>query len=236
MSSKKTMLSKPTYKVGGSTKKPLKKAQSGTQVSDPKEATYKRREAITKNLTTDGKDASERYVSYGKDKPGKVRKVDLIEGINSNYEDVTIKGKKIERPYGSGNDLLAAADMTNRMTNMITNSKTPNPSEMLGYKQKTYNPRLKTKTDSGIRYTDLTTKKTGGAVKSAPKMQRGGSTKSVSDMQQRGKESITKGTGKFTTGVQTYGPGYKGNPNSPKPFVGAAPAKKKGGAVKSKKK
>lgn len=78
--------------------------------------------------------------------------------------------------------------------------------------------------------------KRGGSVKSAPKMQSGGSTKSVSDMQERGKESITKGTGKFTTGVQTYGPGYKGNPNSPKPFVGAAPAKKKGGSVKAKKK
>lgn len=44
------------------------------------------------------------------------------------------------------------------------------------------------------------------------------------------------GTGKYVSGVQTYGPGYKGNPNSPKPFVGVAPAKRKGGSVKSKKK
>jgi|NOAtaT_7_FD_contig_111_101486_length_4305_multi_4_in_0_out_0_5 hypothetical protein len=79
----------------------------------------------------------------------------------------------------------------------------------------------------------MSSKKT---MSSKPTYKVGGSTKSVSDMQQRGKESITKGTGKFTTGVQMYGPGYKGNPNAPKPFVGAAPAKKKGGAVKSKKK
>ena len=51
-----------------------------------------------------------------------------------------------------------------------------------------------------------------------------------------GGEAITSGTGKYVTSVQTYGPGYKGNPNSPKPFVGVAPAKRKGGSVKSKKK
>lgn len=50
------------------------------------------------------------------------------------------------------------------------------------------------------------------------------------------KEPLTKkSTGKTTTGVQMYGANYKGNPNSPKPFVGTAPAKKKGGAVKKKK-
>lgn len=52
----------------------------------------------------------------------------------------------------------------------------------------------------------------------------------------KGGEAITKGTGRTTAGVQMYGPSYKGNPNSPKPFVGTSPAKKKGGAVKAKKK
>ena len=53
----------------------------------------------------------------------------------------------------------------------------------------------------------------------------------------KGGEAITSGTGRTTTGVQKmYGLNYKGNPNSPKPFVGTSPAKKKGGSVKSKKK
>jgi hypothetical protein len=51
-----------------------------------------------------------------------------------------------------------------------------------------------------------------------------------------GGEAITSGTGKYVTSVQTYGPGYKGNLNSPKPFVGVAPAKRKGGSVKAKRK
>ncbi len=51
-----------------------------------------------------------------------------------------------------------------------------------------------------------------------------------------GGEAITKGTGRTTAGVQMYGENYKGNPNSPKPFVGTSPAKKKGGTVKAKKK
>ena len=51
-----------------------------------------------------------------------------------------------------------------------------------------------------------------------------------------GGQAGTSGTGKYVSGVQTYGAGYKGNPNSPKPFVGVAPAKRKGGSVKSKRK
>lgn len=51
-----------------------------------------------------------------------------------------------------------------------------------------------------------------------------------------GGEAITSGTSGRTAGVQMYGKNYKGNPNSPEPFVGTSPAKKKGGAVKAKKK
>lgn len=51
-----------------------------------------------------------------------------------------------------------------------------------------------------------------------------------------GGQAGTSGTGKYVAGVQTYGAGYKGNPNSPKLFVGVAPAKRKGGSVKSKRK
>jgi hypothetical protein len=60
--------------------------------------------------------------------------------------------------------------------------------------------------------------------------------KAKATKKQKGGEAITSGTGKYVAGVQTYGPGYKGNPNSPKPFVGVAPAKRKGGSVKAKKK
>lgn len=176
MSSKKTMSSKPTYKVGGSTKKPLKKAQSGTQVSDPG------------FIMKTPKGAENSDPGFSKKTPKGAENID--PGFYRQYPSVS---KPASKPAP---------------TTKVAPKPAPKPIPLPAPK----------------------------SFEGMVPFKKGGSVKSVSDMQQRGKESITKGTGKFTTGVQMYGPGYKGNPNSPKPFVGAAPAKKKGGAVKSKKK
>jgi hypothetical protein len=197
-SMKKGGIAKAKMKSGGSVAKPLKKAQDGYSMRDyggrstnnkdgqtnqrgrAIEAAFKQREALQKAFP-DKLDKNETYV----------------DGYNSVMKGRYVDGRHINTARGMKNayENLAAADMADRAAKMITDAKTPSPSQRLGYSIKVHDKTKKivgkdltrdpddygSERHAKMHYTSPV-RKNGGSVKSAPKMKSGGMTKSKMKM------------------------------------------------------